>query len=118
MVHLRTNKFHAVKTEVDGIMFDSKKEAARYLELKLLQKAGKIRSLEIHKRWPLEVNGIKIGAYESDFNYAVDHPRMHDDDGTPVSMLVVEDCKGVRTPLYRLKKKIVEALYGIKITET
>lgn len=105
------SKYNAVRTQVDGVWFDSKAEAARYSELKLLEKAGKIADLKIHNKWPLVIGETVIGNYESDFDYF----QIIEANGDAV--LVVEDVKGVRTPLYRWKKKHFEAQYGIKITE-
>lgn len=102
---LRRSKFHNVPTYVDNYLFDSKLEARRYGELKLLKLAGQIQDLEFHRRWPLHVNGQKIGEYESDFSYL--------ENGT----LVVEDVKGKATPLYLWKKKHLFAQYGISIVE-
>ena len=99
-------KYRAVKTEVDGIIFDSKKEAARYKELILLEKSGLISHLELQPRYDCVVNGKKICSYRADFRYFNDQNS------------VVEDVKGFKTPVYRLKKKLVEALYpGIRILE-
>jgi len=102
----RKSKYGAVKTEVDGIVFDSKKEARRYLELKTMEKAGVISALELQPSFDLVVNGVKIGKYKGDFRYVVN--------GT----YVVEDCKGMKTPVYRLKKKLMLALHSITILET
>ena len=99
------NKYGNKKTVVDNITFDSMKEAARYGELKLLEKAGKIDLLELQPKFRLEVNGEKICTYIADFQY--------DDDGHTV----VEDVKGVKTAIYRLKKKLVKAIFGIDIQE-
>ena len=99
-------KYNAKRTTVDGITFASQKEAKRYQELKLLERAHKIFSVIVQPRFDLIVNGKKCGKYLADFSY-------HTDDGG----LVVEDVKGVKTPVYRLKKKLVKALYGIDITE-
>ena len=100
------NKYRAVKTEVDGIMFDSKREAARYMELMLLQKAGEISRLELQPKYDCVVNGHKICNYKADFRY-------FNANGS-----VVEDVKGMKTPVYRLKKKLVEALFpGVTIQE-
>ena len=100
------NKYRAVKTEVDGIIFDSKREAARYMELMLLQKAGEISHLELQPSFDCIVNEKKICSYHADFRYFT------------ANGCVVEDVKGVRTEVYRLKKKLVEALYpGVKIQE-
>lgn len=100
------NKYRAIKTEVDGIVFDSKREAARYSDLKLLVRAGTIMDLQIQPAFELTVNGVRIGEYRADFCY-----RALDGKTT------VEDVKGVRTPVYRLKKRLVEALYSIRILE-
>lgn len=100
------NKYRAVRTVVDGRVFDSKREARRYEELKLLERAGLIRDLEIQPKFPLEVNGRRVATYRGDFQY------------WEGGEFIVEDCKGVRTPIYRLKAKLMFALYGIEIRET
>jgi len=102
------SKYRAVPTIVDGIRFASKKEARRYRELKLLEKAGEIKDLELQKKYSLLVAGSKVGVYIADFVY---QEKGND-------FLTVEDVKGVRTPVYRLKKKIFEAMYRIEIRET
>jgi hypothetical protein len=102
---MKRHKYGAVKTEVDGIVFASKKEAKRYQELKLLRKAGKIAALELQPSFDLVVNGVKVGRYVADFRYAEQ------------DLEVVEDAKGYKTDIYRLKKKMVEAQYGIEIRE-
>ena len=108
---LSVNKYGAVRTEVNGVTFASKKEARRYWELCVLQKAGDIFDLVLQPVFPLFVlnhGGAKlIGKYIADFSY-----RRYD-----TRALVVEDVKGVRTPLYRWKKKHVEAQYEITVTE-
>jgi len=106
---VKRSKYGAVRTTVDGITFHSKREAARYQELKLLEKAGEIRDLVLQRHWDLCVDDVKIGVYISDFEYKEGKP--------PDSAWVVEDCKGFRTPLYRWKKKHFEAQHGIEITE-
>ena len=100
------SKYNARKTEVDGYIFDSKKESNRYCELRLLEKADEITELELQPKFPLVVNGEKIATYIADFRYN-DHGKV-----------VVEDTKGFRTREYRIKKKLVHALYGIEIVET
>lgn len=121
----RSGKYNARKTTVDGITFDSAKEAKRYQELKLLQRAGEIRGLLLQPRFPLwahdgvvEHGPIKIGEYRGDFSYeekrrgdrGAERLGLHWDD-------VIEDVKGFKTPLYRWKKKHVEAQYGIRVRE-
>lgn len=100
------NKYGAKKTVVDGFTFASKREAARYKELLVLQRARQISQLELQPEYPLVINGMKIGKYIADFMYV--------ENGS----VVVEDAKGFKTPVYRLKKKLVLALYGVEIRET
>ena len=98
-------KYHNRPTTADGYTFDSKLEAKRYGELKLLLLAGAIHDLKIHLRWHLHVNHIEIGYYEADFTYQEGNQT------------VIEDTKGFKTPLYRWKKKHLLAEYGIEIRE-
>lgn len=106
----RRGKYNARKVEIDGHIFASWAEARRYSELKLLESAGEIRDLELQHKFPLVVNDVKIGIYICDFIY-------HD---VKSGQAVVEDVKSVATrkiPVYRLKKKLMLALYGIEIQE-
>lgn len=100
------SKFGNIKTDFNGRTFDSKKEATRAGELELLKKAGEVTEVEYQPEFPVVVNGKKICKYIADFRvtYADGHVE-------------VEDVKGMRTQVYRIKKKMVEALYGIKIIE-
>lgn len=111
MTHrIKGNKYRNVKTVVDGITFDSKKEAARYQELKLMERAGEIYDLELQKVMPVHINGEKVFTYKADFVY-----KGKRDGGT-----VIEDVKSEITrkeSTYRIKKKCIEATYGIRITE-
>ena len=104
------HKYFAKNVEVDGIWFDSKKEAARYCQLKSLERSGAVKegSIRVQPEFQLIVNDQKICTYRADFSYVDFH------NGQPV----VEDCKGFRTKEYRIKKKLFEALYGRKILET
>ena len=99
-------KYDNKKTEVDGILFDSRGEAARYLELCTLERARQISDLELQVTFPLVVNGMRVCKYVADFVYRED------------GAVVVEDFKGMRTPLYRLKAKLMQAVHGITIRET
>ena len=101
------NKYRNIPTAVDGIIFPSKKEASRYVELKMLQRSGIITELDWQRKYPLMVNGVKICTYIADFRYL-------DKDGREV----VEDVKGVRTAVYKLKAKLMIAIYGIRVIET
>lgn len=99
----RAHKFGATRTEVDGIKFDSKKEAARFSELRLLEKSGEV--LFFLRQVPLHLpGGVKM---------VVDF-LIFWSDGT----CEFEDVKGMRTPIYIAKKKMVESMYPIEISET
>lgn len=105
----KRSKYHAVRSvDADGLKWDSNAERKRWGELQFMLKAGLIRLLERQPRFPMEVKeGVFVGTYVADFRYK----RVAD------SEWVIEDVKGVKTPLYKFKKKIVEALYAFKITE-
>jgi hypothetical protein len=107
------SKYHAQPTTLDGIRFASKKEARRWSELCLLQKAKAITDLERQVKYDLVVNDVRICAYVADFTYW-ELSRAAGD--APV--FIVEDAKGVRTPEYRLKCKLMFAVHGITIRET
>jgi hypothetical protein len=99
-------KYRNEPVVIDGIRFDSKAEARRWGQLKLLERAGEIVDLERQTSIPYCVKGKLIFTYRADATYQRN------------GALVVEDTKGGdTTPLYRLKKKLIEAEYGIKITE-
>lgn len=105
----RRNKFNAQKTEINGVVFHSKKEAKRISELWLLEKAGQIRELQLQPRFELVVNGVKICTYIGDAAYFEGNKR------------VIEDVKskGTKTPVYRLKKKLLLAIHpGLNFRET
>lgn len=104
---MRRSKFNAVRCEADGIFFDSKKERDRYQQLKLLERGREIKNLKLQPAFPLIVNGVKIGTYKADFGY----------DDMRADQEIVEDVKGFKTPVYRLKKKLVAAIYGIEVRE-
>lgn len=97
---------------VDGKRFASKREAAAYVKLKALEASGKIFNLRCQVRYPLSVNGMLVATYIADFCW-----REVDGFGNPVGNEVVADAKGMRTPIYKLKKKLVRAIYGIEIVE-
>jgi len=103
------NKFFAKRTEVDGRFFDSKREAERYRELLILERCGSIKNLTLQPEFWLTVNGVKICRYRADFSYFCLKR------GEPI----VEDVKSkaTKTPVYELKRKIFEAMYGRKVTE-
>jgi hypothetical protein len=101
------SKMHNIRTSIDGFNFDSLSEARRYGELKLEEIAGHITDLDVHTRFCLDVNGVHICDYEADFTYS----RRR--------QFIVEDVKSSPsvTRLYRVKKKLMLAVLGIKIQE-
>ena len=101
-------KYGNKKTVVDGIKFDSKWESQRYLYLKSLEKADRVKNLELQPKFIISVNGQKICTYIADFKY-----DREDKDG--VWEHIVEDAKGVETPEFKLKKKLMKAVHNIDI---
>jgi len=102
----RRGKYNAKKTEVDGRVFASRAEARRYSELCLLEKSGEISDIECQPLYQVWITDKHICNYFADFKY-----------WTKDGVMIVEDVKGVKTPVYRLKKKLVEAQHNITITE-
>ena len=112
----RRNKYRAKPQIVDGIRFASKREAKRYGELKLLERAGVISALELQPKFKLGTDEAPVliksdrypngrrAVYLADFRYQ-----------WPVGNIVVEDVKGIDTPLSRLKRAVVEAQYSVEI---
>lgn len=97
------NKFRSKKTEVDGITFASKAEAARYQTLKLELANGIISDLELQPKFPIIVDGVKVCTYIADFSYNLGGRK------------IVEDVKGFQTPLFKLKAKLFKIKYKIDL---
>ena len=107
------NKYRNVKTTIDGIKFDSKAEARRYTELKLLEKAGEITDLKLQPRFILQHSfkhkgkTIRAITYMADFQYSENGKE------------IVEDVKGVETAVFKIKKKmflnIYDGIYELRI---
>lgn len=121
-------KYGNKKYTVDGITFDSMREAHRYQELRALQKAGIIQELKLQVKFVLiptqraESTEVykkgknkgkpKLGkVLENECSYYADFTYLEN------GILVVEDAKGVRTEVYRIKKKLMLKVHGIKIKE-
>ena len=121
-------KYNASKCVVDGITFDSRKEAKRYCELKLLEKGNVIRDLRLQvefellpnqyateKRYgkngkPLKDKKVLLErrvVYRADFVYTLNE----------TNETVVEDVKGIRLDTYKIKKKLMLYRYGVRIKE-
>lgn len=109
-------KYHNRITVVDGISFDSKKEANYYLLLKMRERQNEIHGLQLQPVFPIYVEAgdrgrISIGVFKADFSYWEDVDR--------IEHLRVIDVKSsaTKTEAYRLRKKLVEAIYNITIIE-
>ena len=102
------SKYHNKKIQTPDGIFDSKKEYERWLELKIMERAGVISGLTRQQRFEIipKVKKQRACYYIADFCYT--------QGGKPV----VEDCKGVRTEAYKIKKKLMLWRYGIEIKET
>lgn len=104
------SKFRNKPTIVDGIRFASIKESLRYRDLAFLQQQNLIRALKRQVRFKLEAHGMMLCTYIADFTY--------DEYAKGEWHPIVEDVKGMRTPIYLLKKKLMKALKGIDIRES
>lgn len=108
----RGSKYHAKKTAVDGINFDSAKEAKRYTQLRDMERAGEIQGLLLQVPFELlpsfECDGVKYRGmrYIADFVYYRDGKQ------------VVEDCKGFKTAEYKLKRKLMAYINHVNIEES
>lgn len=105
----KQHKYSAKRTVVDGISFDSKREAERYRELLVLERCGRIKNLNLQPEFLIIVNDTKVCTYRADFSFF----------DIRKGESVVEDVKSkaTKTPLYELKRKLFEAIYGRKVTE-
>ena len=112
-IEVKQNKYKNKKVIYDGIKFDSNREMAYYIKLKMLEQKGKIKDLELQKVYELQPS-FKIGGktyqkitYKADFSYiSVEDNKLH-----------VIDVKGFKTEVYKLKKKMFAYKYGIEIEE-
>lgn len=108
----RGSKYHAKKTEIDGIEFDSAKEAKRYTKLRAMEENNVIQDLRLQVPFELlpsfECDGVKYRSmkYVADFVY---HRG---------GKVVVEDCKGFKTAEYKMKKKLMAYINHINIEES
>lgn len=113
VINPKPRKYRNEPTEVDGARFDSKREAKRWKELRLMLKAKQIQGLarQVEFRLPGNIR------YIADFVYHVPLGVVIPEYGRqPLMQAVIEDAKGVRTKDYKLKKKLMASI-GYKITE-
>ncbi|KQV31125.1 DUF1064 domain-containing protein [Rhizobium sp. Root1204] len=101
----RGNKYNAKRVLHDGYCFDSIAERDHYIDLKVRERLGEISEIDRQHPYELWVNGLMVCIYKADFRYW-DHrtKRRH-----------VIDVKGVETDVFKLKRKLMRACYGIEI---
>ena len=105
LIFRKRNKFGAVATVVDGIRFDSKREAQYWGTLRMRERLGEIKDLQRQVKFGLTVNGQHVADYKADFTY-FDVAR---------ECRIVADVKGHETPEFKLKSKLMKACHGITI---
>ncbi len=100
------NKYHNRRTEIDGIMFDSKREGERYQELRLLEKAGQISELTVHPRYMVAEGQrdmhLRPIYYIGDFEYR---------EGEQIICEDVKGGKATQTAVFKLKAKLFKMRY-------
>ncbi len=101
------NKYGNCKTTIDGYTFDSRKEARRYLTLKHMQEEGKITDLTLQAKFQVLDPFIKFGKKVGGISYIADFAYIDAESGR----LTVEDVKGFKTDVYKLKRKLFESRY-------
>lgn len=110
------SKYGNMKTQIDGITFASKHEASRYCELKYLERAGLIKNLHLQEKFELIPATKKPnGKMQRPIYYVADF--VYSQQTVNGWRRIVEDAKGCRTAVYRLKKKMMIWRYGIEIKE-
>lgn len=105
-------KYRNEKTTIDGIPFSSKREAFRYCDLRILEKAGKIHGLRLQVPFELAPSVKIAGRMRPPLRYIADFVYL--EHGVPV----VEDCKGYRTDVYKIKRHLMATVHSIHIRET
>lgn len=124
MGEVKTGKYRNTRTKVDGITFDSQKEARRFIDLRSLLKSGRIRNLKLQPQFTLqesyitpEGERVRSLKYVADFSY--ERPTEPDQNGCIHWVKVVEDVKSqaTRTAQYKIKKKLMRERLGIAVEE-
>lgn len=107
----KVSKYGNKRVTVDGIIFDSKREAVRYQTLKTMEKAGVIKDLKRQVEYVLVPKIVIAGEKTRPVKYIADF--VYEADG----QIVVEDSKGFRTDVFKLKRILMKHLLGIEINE-
>lgn len=105
----KAGKYKSIRVQVDGIWFDSKKEAGYYGTEKMKLKAGDIKGFRRQVRFKIVINGTKICTYVADF--------VEDNWDGSIKVIDVKSDFTRTLALYKIKKKLMEVLYGITIIE-
>lgn len=105
----KKSKYSSAKTDIDGIRFDSKKEAEFYAELKLREKAGEITHLRLQPRYLLQEAFKHDGKQYREIEYVADFEYVEN------GVTVVVDVKGFKTAVYMIKRKLFLYKYGDKV---
>ena len=105
-LQVKKNKYRNIKTAVDGITFDSKKEADYYCQLKILKRAGEIKDFGLQQKYELQPSFEKNGTNYRAIAYVADFVITNLDGTTEVI-----DTKGVETKDFKIKKKLFEYKY-------
>lgn len=125
---MKSMKYGNTKATIDGIFFDSKKEARRYAELKMMLRAGEISDLELQKKFeliPAQYETVprygKNGKRLKDGKRCIENSCVYKADfvytDNKTGQIVVEDTKGFRTTDYIIKRKLMLFVHGIRIKE-
>lgn len=101
-------KYRNKKITINGVTYDSKKEAARHAELLLLERGGVISNLELQPVFPIKINGMLVCKYIGDFRYVENGQTIVEDVKSPITR---------KNPVYRIKFKLMQAAHGITIRE-
>jgi hypothetical protein len=103
----KKSKYKNMAQRVDGLYFHSTAEAERYKQLKPLADAELITDFELQPRFPIKINGVVVFTYVADFSYRV----------AATGETRIEDVKGQKTDVYKIKKKCFDAYYGHDLIE-
>lgn len=110
---MKRNKYNSLPTTIDNIKFHSKKESARYVQLKLDEKAGLIKDLKLQVPFELIPKMVINGKTERAIKYVADFTYYD-----PENNYIVEDVKGMITDIFKIKYRLMKQVHGIDIKIT
>jgi hypothetical protein len=109
----KPNKMHAEKTVVNGVEFASKAEARRFNHLKVLERAGRIKDLQLQPVFVLAPAVVLDGRKKPALRYVADFSYVD----LATCKRVIEDVKGMATPVYRIKRHLMKTVLGLEVKE-